>query len=53
MMIVNLNIRDLGGGTKTRYLRQLITSEGVEFVSTRNENNGVLRCQMLCFVGGQ
>ena len=32
MIIVNLNIRGLGGGTKARYLRHIIGSEGAEFV---------------------
>ena len=32
MLIVNMNIRGLGGSTKARYLRQIIACEGVEFV---------------------
>jgi len=32
MLIVSLNIRGLGGGTKCRYLRNLISREGAEFV---------------------
>jgi len=32
MIIMNLNIRGLGGGTKARYLRQIIANEGAEFV---------------------
>ena len=32
MMILNLNIRGVGGGTKARYLRHVIACEGVEFV---------------------
>jgi len=28
MIIVNLNIRGLGGGTKARYIRQIIGREG-------------------------
>jgi len=47
MLIVNLNIRGLGGGTKTRYLRQLIVGEGAEFVSlqeTKTTNFTEGRC---------
>jgi len=32
MLIVSLNIRGLGGGTKSRYLKNLISREGAEFV---------------------
>jgi len=32
MLIFNLNIRGLGGGTKARYQRWCISTEGVEFV---------------------
>ena len=32
MIIVNLNIRGVGGSSKARYLRQVIASEGAEFV---------------------
>jgi len=32
MLIFNLNIRGLGGGTKVRYLRRCISREGVEFM---------------------
>jgi len=32
MLIFNLNIRGLGGGTKARYLRRCISVEGVEFM---------------------
>jgi len=32
MIIVNLNIRRLGGGTKARYLRHIVGKEGVEFL---------------------
>jgi len=32
MLIFNLNIRGLGGGTKARYLRRCISTEGEEFV---------------------
>jgi len=32
MLIFNLNIRGLGGGTKVRYLRRCISLEGVEFM---------------------
>jgi len=32
MLIVNLNIGGLGGGTKARYMRHIITCEGAEFV---------------------
>jgi len=32
MIIVNLNIRGLGGGTKARYLSHLVTKEGAEFL---------------------
>jgi len=32
MIIVTFNIRGLGGGTKTRYVRQIIANEGAEFV---------------------
>ena len=31
MLIVNLNIRGVGGSTKTRYLRHIIAKEGAEF----------------------
>ena len=32
MLILNLNVRGLGGSTKSRYLNQIIAREGVEFV---------------------
>ncbi|XP_068485324.1 uncharacterized protein [Phaseolus vulgaris] len=32
MIIINLNIRGMGGGTKARYLNHLISREGAEFV---------------------
>jgi len=32
MIIVNLNIRGLGGSTKARYLRQIIANKGAAFV---------------------
>ena len=32
MIIVNLNIRGLGGGTKSRYLRHIIGREEADFV---------------------
>jgi len=32
MLIINLNIRGLGGGTKAKYLRQVIACEGAEIV---------------------
>jgi len=32
MLIISLNIRGLGGGTKARYLRQVIACEGAEIV---------------------
>ena len=32
MIIVNLNIRGLGGGIKAKYLRHLIAKEGAEFM---------------------
>jgi len=32
MLIVNLNIRGVGGSTKARYLRKIIASEGANFV---------------------
>ena len=32
MIIVNLNIRGLGGGPKANYLKHCITKEGAEFV---------------------
>jgi len=32
MIIVTFNIRGLGGGTKTRYLRHIIANEGADFV---------------------
>jgi len=32
MIIVDLNIRGLGGGTKARYMRQIIGCEGADFV---------------------
>jgi len=36
MIIVNLNIRGLGGGTKARYMRHIIGREGADFVCARN-----------------
>jgi len=32
MIIVNLNIRGLGGATKARYMRHIIGREGTNFV---------------------
>jgi len=32
MIIVNINIRGLGGGIKVKYLKHIIGKEGAEFV---------------------
>jgi len=32
MIIINLNVRGLGGGVKAKYLRNIIAKEGAEFV---------------------
>jgi len=32
MIIVNLNIRGLGGGTKATYLKHIVAKEGAKFV---------------------
>jgi len=42
MLIVNLNIRGMRGGTKARYLRQTIAGEGVEFVCIQETKSNML-----------
>jgi len=38
MIIVNLNIIGLGGGTKSRYMGHIIGREEADFVCTRNKS---------------
>ena len=50
MLIVNLNIRGLGGGTKARYLRSIIGREEAEFVCLQKTKTSELsdaRCYNL------
>ena len=50
MLIVNLNIRGLGGGTKARYLRSIIGREEAEFVCLQETKTSELsdaRCYNL------
>lgn len=42
MLIVNLNIRGLGGGTKARYMKQLIASVGTKFVCLQETKTTIL-----------
>jgi len=42
MLIVSLNIRGLGGGTKTRYLRRIIASEGAKLVCLQETKTTVI-----------
>jgi len=54
MLIVNLNIRGLGGDIKARYLRKIIVGEGAEFVCIQETKTIVFsdaRCYSLW--GGQ
>ena len=54
MLIFNLNIRGLGGGTKARYLRRCIATEEAEFVclqETKTVEVTDVRCYALW--GGQ
>jgi len=47
MIIVNLNIRGLGGSTKARYMRQIIEREGADFVcvqETKSKELSDARC---------
>jgi len=47
MIIVNLNIRGLGGGTKARYMRHIIGREGADFVcvqETKSKELSDARC---------
>jgi len=41
MLIVNLNIRGMGGNTKTRYLSNIIRSEGADFVCIQETKSKV------------
>ena len=38
MLIVNMNIRGLGGSTKARYLRQIIACEGVSLYACKKQS---------------
>jgi len=42
VLIINLNIRGLGGGTKARYLRRIIASEGAKFVCIQETKTTVI-----------
>jgi len=42
MLIVNMNIRGLGGSTKARYLSHIISSEGANFVCIQETKLSVL-----------
>jgi len=48
MLIVNMNIRGLGGGTKARYIRQIIGSERAEFVCLQETKSKMLT-EAKCF----
>jgi len=48
MIILNLNIRGLGGGTKANYIRHSIAREGVEFVCLQ-EVKAVVLSDARCF----
>jgi len=48
MIIVNFNIRGMGGNTKARYLRQIIGSKGAEFVCIQ-ETKAKLFSDAKCF----
>jgi len=54
MLIVNLNIRGLGGGTKARYMRHIISCEGAKFVCLE-ETKTIVFSDPRCFSmwGGQ
>jgi len=50
MIVVNLNIRGVGGSSKARYLRQVIACEGAEFVclqETKAKEFSAARCYSL------
>jgi len=50
MIIVSLNIRGIGGGTKASYLKHVIAKEGAEFVclqETKTTNLSDNRCFVL------
>jgi len=49
MLIINLNIRGSGGGTKAKYLRQIIASEGAKFVCIQETKTTVIS-NARCFV---
>jgi len=57
MIIVNLNIRGLGGGTKARYLSHLVIKEGADFLclqETKTSSFSDARCFLLwgsCNIG--
>jgi len=57
MIIVNLNIRGLGGGTKARYLSHLVIKEGADFLclqETKSSSFSDVRCFLLwgsCNIG--
>jgi len=42
MLIVNLNIRGLGGSSKARYLRHIIAREGADFVCIQETKSSLL-----------
>jgi len=48
MLIINLNIRGLGGGTKARYLREVIASEGAKFIYIQ-ETKSMVFSDAKCF----
>ena len=48
MIILNLNIRGVGGGTKVRYLRRVIAGEGVDFVCLQ-ETKAKVFTEAKCF----
>ncbi|XP_068475160.1 uncharacterized protein [Phaseolus vulgaris] len=48
MIILNLNIRGVGGGTKARYLRHVIAGEGVDFVCLQ-ETKAKVFTEAKCF----
>ena len=53
MIILNLNIRGLGGGgTKANYIRHSIAREGVEFVCLQ-EVKAVVLSDARCFLYGE
>jgi len=48
MLIINLNIRGLGGGTKAHYLRKIIAREGAEFVCIQ-ETKTMVCTDVICY----